>query len=340
MQERIGFGVLGAGRIGIWHCGRIRATPSFALAAASSRSAERTAEAARRFGVKTYGSHVELLADPAVRWVVIATTTDQHHRWALAALEAGKNLVVEKPMAITHREAAEIYARAAAQGLKVLPYHSRRWDRDFLLVRRLLEEGSLGRVYRIESRRTSYSEGWAGWGAQGMANPWRLKKAQGGGMLNDWACHLLDQVLALAGALPVTVCAWSGGKVWTSEVDDHFWAELSFADGLSCRVEGSNNHRIPLPRWCVVGAKGTFQVRGEDTDAWSAGELRSEFHGIPETRRWDFGAGELTDAFYPALEESLRTGGELPITEAETLATMRVVDAVRESAASGMTVRL
>ena len=324
----------------MFHCERIRATPGFALVAASSRSGERTAEARSRFGVKTYGTHEELIDDPAVQWIVIATTTDQHYRWALEAIDKGRNLVIEKPMAGTHREATDIYQRAAARGVRVLPHQSRRWDRDFLLVRRVIEEGLVGQAYRIESRRTSFSTGWAGWGAQGMVNPWRLKKAQGGGMLNDWACHLVDQILVLAGTLPETVHAWSGGKVWTAEVDDHFWAEFSFPGGLSCRVEGSNNHRIPLPRWSVVGTQGTFQVRGEETDSWSEGELRSEFHGIRETRRFDFSGDELTDAFYPALAEALRTSGELPITREQALSVMRVVDAMRESAASGGSLRI
>lgn len=338
MGDTVGFGVLGVGRIGMFHCERILATPGFTLVAASSRSAERTAEARMRFGVKTYGSHEELIRDPQARWIVIATTTDQHCRWALAAIEGGKNLVIEKPMAVTHREALEIYERAAAKGVRILPHQSRRWDRDFLLVRRAIDEGLVGRAYRIESRRTSFSTGWAGWGAQGMANPWRLQKAQGGGMLNDWACHLVDQILILAGSMPSSVHAWSGGKVWTAEVDDHFWAELAFPDGLSCRVEGSNNHRIPLPRWSVVGTEGTFQVRGEETDSWSEGELRSEFHGIRQTRRFDFSGDELTDAFYPALAEALRTFGELPITREQALSVMRVVDAMRQSAASGCSV--
>ena len=335
-MEAIRFGVLGVGRIGLFHCERIRATPGFSLVAASSRSRELTEEARRRFNVKTYESHEELIADPAVQWLVIANTTDQHERWALAAIEGGKNLVIEKPMTMSYRGALAIYDRAAAKGVKVLPHQSRRWDRDFLLVRRVMDDGLVGSAYRIESRRASYSTGWAGWGAQGMANPWRLKKDYGGGMLNDWAPHLVDQILVIAGSMPTTVHAWQGGKVWTTEVDDHFWAELTFPGGLSCRVEASNNHRIPLPRWSVVGTGGTFQVRGEETDSWQEGELRSEFHGLRETRHFDFAGGELTDAFYPALASSLKTGGDLPITRAQALAVMQVIDMIRESAGTAL----
>jgi scyllo-inositol 2-dehydrogenase (NADP+) len=158
-------------------------------------------------------------------------------------------------------------------------------------------------------------------------------------MINDWATHLVDQILILAGgALPTSVCAWQGGKVWTTEVDDHFWAELAFEGGLSCRVEASNNHRIPLPRWSVVGTKGTFSVRGEESDSWGVGELRSELHGIPDTRRFDFAGGELTEAYYPALAESLLRGGELPVTPGQVLSVMKVIDMIRESAAQGRSV--
>ncbi len=338
MEDAVPFGVLGVGRIGLFHCERIRATPGLSLAAASSRSRELTAEARRRFGVRTYPSHEELIADQSVRWLVIATTTDQHYRWALAAIEKGKNLIIEKPIALSYREALDIYDRAGAMGVRVVPHQSRRWDRDFLLVRRIIEEGLVGSVYRIESRRTSYSSGWAGWGAQGMANPWRLKKEYGGGMINDWAPHLVDQVLLIAGAMPVSVDAWQGGKIWTTEVDDHFWAELAFANGLSCRVEASNNHRIPLPRWSIVGTKGTFHVRGEESDSWNEGELRSEYHGLRETRHFDFSGDELTDAFYPAFAEALRTSAELPVTRGQVLSAMRVIDMIRESAALGRSV--
>ncbi len=335
MEEAIRFGVLGVGRIGLFHCDRVRATRGFALVAASSRSEELRAEAGRRFGIVTYASHEELIADRSVQWLVIATTSDQHYRWAMDAIECGKNLVIEKPIAASYDEARQIYDKADAKGVKVLPHQSRRWDRDFLLVQRIIHDGLVGEAYRIESRRASYSTGWAGWGAQGMANPWRLKKEYGGGMINDWAPHLVDQVLLLAGSMPVSLNAWQGGKIWTTEVDDHFWAELVFGNGLSCRIEASNNHRIPQPRWSVVGTKGTFQVRGEQSDSWSEGELRSEFHGVPETRRFDFAGDELTDAFYPALAESLRTSDALPITREQVLSVMKVIDRIRQSAAQG-----
>ena len=338
MSDDIPVGVLGVGRIGLFHCERISSTPGLRLAAVSSRAPRQTEEARRRFAVKTYSRHEDLISDGGVRWIVIATTSDQHYSWALAALRAGKNVIIEKPIALSYQEAAEIYQAAAGRGLSVLPHQSRRWDRDFLLVQRAMAEGLLGSVYRIESRRASFSSGWAGWGAQGMDNPWRLKRKFGGGMLNDWAPHLVDQVLMLARSPLASVSAWSGGKVWTDEVDDHFWAELAFRNGLSCRIEASNNHRIPLPRWTVVGTRGTLLVRGEAVDSWQQAELATEFNGVPEVRHYDISGSELTDAFYDAFAEAVRSSKELPITRDQVLAVMETIDLIRQSAAQGRSV--
>ncbi len=173
-----------------------------------------------------------------------------------------------------------------------------------------------------------------------MDNPWRLKKEYGGGMLNDWAPHLVDQALILARAPLLSVSAWSGGKVWTTEVDDHVWAELLFANGLSFRVEASNNHRIPLPRWTVVGTKGTFQVKGEAADSWQEAELATELDGIPEVRRFDISGGELTNAFYGAFADAILNSRELPITRGEVLSVMKTIDLIRRSAALGKSVSL
>ncbi|HUX21521.1 MAG TPA: Gfo/Idh/MocA family oxidoreductase [Spirochaetia bacterium] len=340
MTDGTAIGVLGVGRMGLVHCELIEATDGLRLVAASSRSEELRAIASSRFGVKTYERHEEILSDASVEWIVIATTSDQHHHWALEAIEAGKHLIIEKPIAMSFRETAEIYDAAERKGLRVIPHQSRRWDKDFALVRRVLEAGTLGSIYRIETRRTSYSSGWAGWGAQGMNNPWRLKKDYGGGMLNDWAPHLVDQLLLIASTPVESVYAWMGGKVWTDEVDDHFWAELLFEDGLSARVEASNNFRIPLPRWNIVGTEGTLQVAGGSSDQWSEGRLVRELADIPEEVRYDVSGGELAAGFYPELAAMIVRKEDSSITPNQVLLVMRIIDLIKDSARTNKTIEV
>lgn len=332
MAATLRIGVLGAGRMGLVHCELIQTTEGLELVAASSRAGELAQAAADRFGIKTYTSHEKLIADEKVEWIVISTTSDQHRRWALAALEAGKELIVEKPIALSFRETVEIYEAAERRGLRVIPHQSRRWDPDFQLVRRVIEAGELGNVYRIESRRASYSTGWAGWGAQGMDNPWRLKRQYGGGMLNDWAPHLLDQLFLLVSSPVETVYGWLGGRIWSSEVDDHFWSEILFEDGLSARVEASNNYRIPLSRWSIVGTEGTLEVQGAGEDHWSEGRLVREQVGVSEEEHFDLGGQELAKGFYPDFSSTIREGREHSIRPEQVLTVMRIVDLIKDSA--------
>jgi len=197
LNEPVGLGVLGVGRMGQFHCQLIRDTPGLRLIAASSGAPELTEAAALKFEILTYNDHNELLGNPEIQWVVVATTTDKHREWALKAINARKNLIVEKPMALSVEDAEEIFSAADRAVVRVTVYQSRRWDEDFKLVRRAFEDDLLAEIYRLESRYTDFNAGWGAWGAQGEANPWRLKSEHGGGLLNDWGPHLFDQLFLL-----------------------------------------------------------------------------------------------------------------------------------------------
>lgn len=322
------------------HCDQIAATPGLRLAAASSRSPELAAAAAEAWQIRTYARHEELLADPEPEWVVIATYTNEHHEWALKAIAAGKHVIVEKPMALSFEEARSIFRAAEQQGVRVTVYQNRRWDPDFLLVRRVLEQGLLGDVYRIESRYTIFSSGWGGWGAAGLKNPWRLKKEHGGGMLGDWGPHLFDQLLLLEGSPVRSVLGRLESRIWSSEVEDHFWAEIVFAGGLSARVEASNNHRLPLPRWLLVGSEGTLKVTGKGVGEWNNAVLRREDFGYEQQIRFDSAAAGPEAGFYSAFADALGRDGLLPVQPSESLAVMKLMDGVRESARSGRSLDL
>ncbi|MBA7696450.1 Inositol 2-dehydrogenase/D-chiro-inositol 3-dehydrogenase [subsurface metagenome] len=163
MATDIKLGVLGLGRMGFLHCEYISATPGLTLAAASSRSRLLRNSAENKFSIRVYSSHDQLLQDSDLQWIVISTYSDQHKLWALKALSCGKSLIIEKPAALNGKEAEGIFSEAAKRGLKVTVHQNRRWDQDFLLVSRVLEENLLGEVYRIESRYTDFSTDWPGW---------------------------------------------------------------------------------------------------------------------------------------------------------------------------------
>jgi predicted dehydrogenase len=340
MKEVAKIGVLGLGRMGQIHCGLIRDCPGLELTAGSSGSAQLRRQSAESFGIRTYEEHEALLRDSRIDWVLIATTTNRHREWALRAIEAGKNLIIEKPIALTLEETKEIIGAAERADVRLTVYNSRRWDADFLFVRQLLAEGSLGEVYRFESRYTSFDAGWGGWGAQGEKNPWRLKRAYGGGILSDWGPHLFDQILLLVEPPLQSVSGRLYSKIWSDEVDDHFWSELLYDCGITVRVEASNNHRIPQPRWFILGSEGTLSIQGGSPTSWSPALIRRSSGGqIQETRR-ELPKVEISTGYYPDFVKALSAGDPLPVQPAQALQVMQVIEAVRRSSASGRSLTL
>ncbi len=327
----IKLGVLGVGRMGLIHCQYIESTPGLDLVAASSSAEELTRAARDRFKIRVYNNHEQLLSDPEIQWVVIATTTEKHKKWALKAISAGKELIIEKPIALSFGDAEEIFRAADAQVARVTVHQNRRWDEDFKLVSKVLKESLLGDVYRIESRYTHYSDSWGSWGFQGTKNPWRLKKAFGGGLLNDWGPHLLDQLLLLTDSSITHIFGQLYRKIWSKEVEDHFWAEISFENGLSVRVEASNNYRIPQPRWCIVGTQGTLEIVGGDPADWSSALIRRGSEGSPEEIRYDIAQPELSSGFYVEFATAVLNSKPLPVLPEQALKVMKLMDALKES---------
>ncbi len=334
-MKEIKMGVLGAGKMGQFHCDFIVATRGLKLVAASSRSKELIDQVKKKYPIRVYQNHEKLLEDKEIEWVVISTTSSQHTSWAIKALEMGKNLIIEKPITETLEEAQKIFSLAREKGLKVTVHQNRRWDKDFLLVKDVIEENLIGEVYRIESRKTGFSSGWGGWGAQGMENPWRLKREYGGGFLNDWGPHLIDQILQIKGAGIKSVFGKTEGRIWTKEVDDHFWAEIIFDDNTSARVEASNNFRIHMPRWFLIGTRGTLEISGGQADQWNTARIVKEWRGNREETIIDITHGELSNEFYPRFVKAIRENKPLPILPEEVLTTMKVIELIRESSRKG-----
>jgi len=127
-------------------------------------------------------------------------------------------------------------------------------------------------------------------------------------------------------------------------VEDHFWAEVIFENGLSALVEASNNYRIPQPRWCVVGTGGTLSVEGGDPSRWNTAIMKKSSGGSLEETKIDITQPELSAGFYETFEAALRnsaklqSSAELPVTPNQVLRVMRMIEAVKLSDRSGESV--
>src|SRR5262245_11456639 len=200
--------VVGHGLAGrSFHCPLIRRQPGLRLAGVVARGPAVRAEAEALWGVPGFGSLDEALSLPAVRLIVIATPHDSHADLAIRALEAGKDCVVDKVMALTTADADRMIAArdAAGPGRRLLSvFHNRRWDWDFLTLKEVLDQGRIGRPLVVESSVCRYA----------APRTWRGRAAEAGTILHDWGAHLVDQALQLGLGPCRRLTSWMISAPW------------------------------------------------------------------------------------------------------------------------------
>ncbi|WP_176256809.1 oxidoreductase [Derxia lacustris] len=195
-----------------------------------------------------------LLADPALRLVVIATPNDLHAPLARAALLAGKHVVVDKPFTVTLAEARELAALAAERGRVLAVFHNRRHDGDFLALRALLAAGTLGELVQLDSRFDRFRPE--------LRDRWRERATPGGGLWYDLAPHLVDQALQLFG-LPEAVSARIATLRPGGQACDWWQARLDYGRLQVC-LQASMIAAGPMQRLAAYGTRGAWIKHGLD----------------------------------------------------------------------------
>lgn len=348
-QQAFGMALIGYGGMGSWHAETIRAIPGLILRGVYDIDPARR-QAAAQAGIHAYRSLEELLADPEVRCVTIATPNDTHLPLVCKAMQAGKHVVCEKPVALNSGELEEMIACSRRCGVLFTVHQNRRWDEDFLIAKRLYDEGTLGRLFGIESRVH---------GANGIPGDWRGRKTHGGGMVLDWGVHLIDQLLMMVHDRQLLSVSAQLSHLTNDEVDDGFRALFGFEGNLTALLEVGTSHFIKLPRWYLTGNRGTACIRDWD--------LSGELVTVSTEKKWEIApvrtAAGLTKTMAPRAEDTVHTqalprvptdihdyyrnlraavedGVPLAVQPKEALRVMKVMEAVFASAASGQTVFL
>lgn len=245
----VGFGM--AGRV--FHAPLLSSVDGLELAAVVERHTDQAAQLYP--GLTTYRTLEELLADSSIELVVVATPSGTHFDVATQVLAAGKHAVVDKPVSVASDQIRELIQLAAAKNRLLIPFHNRRWDGDFLTVRKLLHEHQLGRIVHIESRLDRWKPG-------DTRRPWKDDPSQGGGVLLDLGTHLVDQALVLCGK-PLAVSADVVRERDGEGSDDAFTVRLRYD---RCFVTlGANVLSSPAgARFHVRGTRGNFRKKGVD----------------------------------------------------------------------------
>ncbi len=284
--------IVGYGGMGSYHAKLLKENQNIKVVGAFDILEERRA-ASLADGYMTYESFSAVLADESVDFVLIATPNDLHKEIAIAALNARKHVICEKPVTIYSDDFLEIMEIAKINDRVFIVHQNRRWDEDFLTIKTVYDEQMIGEVWHFESRVQ---------GANGIPGDWRHLKANGGGMLLDWGVHLLDQLLFMVDSKITSVYA-NLSYILGDEVDDGFHAFITFENGCTSLVEVGTTNFIQLPRWYAKGTKGTAVIHDWDIN----GKIVTQNQGEIEAPKPIKAGQGLTKTMAPPSEKAVST---------------------------------
>ncbi len=241
--------VIGYGGMGSWHVSHAQGSDAVSLLGIYDIDAKKTSLARER-GIFAYESLDEVLADERVDIVTVAIPNDSHLDTVVKALNAGKNVICEKPVAMSSEELEQMIAAAQASGKLFSVHQNRRFDVDFLAMKQLKKSGELGEIISIESRIH---------GSRGIPSDWRGEKKHGGGMVLDWGVHLIDQLLQIFDEKIESIhCDLD--HITNDEVDDGFKLTIYFEGGKSAFIEVGTYNFISMPRFYMRAEKGSALI--------------------------------------------------------------------------------
>lgn len=345
----IRLGIIGFGYMGHWHLKNAPRVEGVQVVAAYDINPEKVAEA-REIGLTGFDTLEDFLKSDLFNLVLVATPNDRHCELVCAALNAGKNVICEKPVAMSMAELDEMIATAKKNNVLFTVHQNRRWDKDFRIVKELWDSGELGHIYAIHSRLH---------GARGAMFGWRAEPEHGGGMIYDWGVHFVDQLLFMMGFDCVKSVFCKTEKVKTPEVEDYFFLLLDLKNGAHVQMEIGTWVLKPMPRWLVLGDQGTAYVNdftrsggvisvdesvepevivamttsGPTRTFAPRGKKEIVEHELPDS------PADLTE-YYANLRDAIDGKAELIVKPEQVKAVFRVLEAAFESAKTGKLIEL
>jgi len=324
MQFKVG--ICGLGRSAQeFHIPLMKRAGNFQIVAVCDTIPARRRIADRSYHTIAFSDYRHFL-DSDIDLVVIATPSSSHFRIAKMVLEEGKHCVVEKPIALSLKEVDYLIRLAHQKRVMLSVFQSRRFDGDFLTIKKLLEADLVGEPFTVESRATSYGS-LKNYGVKEFNPSWRYKKAYGGGILYDFGSHLIDQMLCLVKEHPISVWCDMKSILWSREVDDYFKLLIRFRGGATAHLESSQVSRYNLPRWYVLGTKGALLSENGGHPV----RVRTQVKGEEFERTYQV-EGSCWEKYYENLYDVLMHRAHPIIRLEEVRKTAAVIDAARLSA--------
>ena len=244
------FAVVGYGGMGSWHVNHALKSDVLDLCGIYDIDEKKSALAMSR-GIRAYSSLDELINDKEVELVTVAIPNDVHLDTVVRLLKGGKNVICEKPVALSSEEFNIMVATAKETGKLFTVHQNRRWDVDYLSIHNICNTGEIGKPLRIESRIH---------GSRGIPSDWRGIKQYGGGMILDWGVHLIDQLMLIFKDEKIDTIHCVETHITNKEVDDGFYLTITFESGAEAFVEVGTYNFLPLPRFYMKSEHGTALI--------------------------------------------------------------------------------
>lgn len=344
--------IIGYGNMGSWHAENINARiDSLTVVGVYDIDAARC-QLAKENGFHVFASAEELLASD-IDLVIVATPNNFHKYYSILAMQAGKNVVCEKPACMNSEELEEVLAVSRKTNKLYTVHQNRRFDTDYAIMREIIDQDMLGKLYFLDSR--LYSN-------RGSSGRWRSTYEAGGGTLYDWGIHMIDQVLCLIKSEPKYVFAQLQ-SVRFPAVDDVCRVIIGFENGVKAQVVADLWCYIDEPRWHLSGDDGTatiykwFGSEGKVVKAnikevdWEQGCVYTP-NGLSKTM-WPRPKQEISELplptpnvmprwedFYENVIDVIENGAEQIVKHDEIRRSMRVLMAAFRSARENTTVLL
>ena len=347
-MNRIRVGLASFGMSGkVFHAPILFNHPGFQL----TTIVERSKNEAKKYypEVTVVRSFDELLADDNIELVVVNTPDTTHFEHTRKALEAGKNVIVEKPFTHTIGQGEDLLSFAHKKNLMLSVFQNRRWDGDFLTVRQIIENQWLGRLVEFESNYMRYRNFI-------QPNTWKESATQGIGITYNLGSHMIDQALVLFG-MPEAVWADIDSIRNDSEIDDFYHIKLIYPE-IKVTLKASYLVREESARYVLHGTQGSFLKYGidpqegmlqkgfnpsqpdwgqEPEESW--GILNTSFNGMHVRGKVETIAGNYA-AYYDNIYDALRNGAELEVLPEQALHVIHLIEAAMESSRSGQSIEI
>ncbi len=322
----------------IFHAPLLAVDSNFSLTTVLQRSSDKAKS--RYPNIKIVRQLDEILKDDSIELVVINTPNESHFAYATKALEADKHIIVEKPFTVTVQEADKLINLASKKKKVLTVFQNRRWDGDFMTVKKVLENKCVGKIAEFElhyDRYRNYIE----------ANTWKEEQGPGTGILYNLGSHMLDQVMMLFG-MPKEVDARVGIQRPNGRVEDFYDIRMQY-DGFYTIVKSSYLVREATPRYILHGTEGSFIKYGIDpqeqalkdgkvpgSPGWGLegkelwGKLNATIDGLHFEGPVETIPGNYSE-FYSNVYNAIRNNAPLAVKPEESRDVIRLIEACYES---------